>query len=121
MENSNQRTKHAVLRVTFRNILLFLVMTGTVTSALCQEKSHEWFADECIFPMLEYDLLEVQPYAGLMLLFPEVRDYEGLYIPVNIGFRKSLIQWDMWSMHFDMALGAASYTQFEVIRFDETR
>ena len=68
--------------------------------------------------MLEYDLLEVQPYAGIFILQAKNVDYEGAYIPVNLGFRKSFIQWEMLSMRFDLALGAASYTQFEIIRFD---
>lgn len=102
-----------------RRILVICLVNVLSIPLYSQEKSHEWFARECLFPMLEYDLLEVQPYAGLMLLFPEKSDYEGLYIPVNIGFRKSFIQWNMLSMRFDLAMGAASYTQFEVIRFDE--
>ena len=84
-----------------------------------QEKSTEWFAAKCVFPMLEYDLLEVQPYAGMFLLNPNEAEFEGIYIPVNLGFRKSFFQWEMLDFKFDLALGAASYTQFEIIRFDE--
>lgn len=69
--------------------------------------------------MLEYDLLEVQPYTGVFFLNAELENYEGVYIPVNIGFRKSFIQWDMGSIRFDLAIGVATYTQFEITRFDE--
>ena len=63
--------------------------------------------------------MEVQPYAGLLFLKPKETDFEGIYIPVNLGFRKSFFQWKKGSMNFDLALGAASYTQFEIIRIDE--
>ncbi len=84
-----------------------------------QKGDSEWFPEKCIFPFLEYDLLEVQPYTGILMLRSKNIDYEGVYIPVNLGLRKSFLQWEMLSMKFDLALGAASYTQFEIIRFDE--
>ena len=99
-------------------ILLLAVLCLHFQQVFSQSASPEWFARKCIFPMLEYDLLEVQPYAGIFILQAKNVDYEGAYIPVNLGFRKSFIQWEMLSMRFDLAFGAASYTQFEIIRFD---
>ena len=101
-----------------KKILLLAVLCLHFQQVFSQSASPEWFARKCIFPMLEYDLLEVQPYAGIFVLQAKNVDYEGAYIPVNLGFRKSFIQWEMLSMRFDLALGAASYTQFEIIRFD---
>ena len=69
--------------------------------------------------MLDYDLLEVQPYAGMFYLHSDKIDLNAAYIPVNLGFRKSVFQWQMLSATFDLALGAASYTQFEIAKFDE--
>lgn len=113
--------------ITFRNkglkairitVFVLALLISNWSQVYAQSNSPEWFVQKCVFPLLEYDLLEVQPYAGLMFLYPKNIDYEGLYIPVNIGFRKSFLQWDMLSLRFDLALGAAAYTQFEVIKFD---
>ena len=84
-----------------------------------QSDSPEWFPEKCIFPFIEYDLLEVIPYTGVFALKANNVDYEGVYIPVNIGFRKSFIQWKMLNIKFDLSFGVASYTQFEIIKFDE--
>ena len=100
-------------------IAVVTIILCIVHNAQSVAKSPEWFAANCVFPMLEYDLLEVQPYAGMHLLNPADSEFEGIYIPVNLGFRKSFLQWEMLSFKFDLALGAASYTQFEIIRFDE--
>jgi len=97
----------------------FSCLLFSAQQSSAQDTSTEWFAANCLFPMLEYDLLEVQPYAGMHVLNAQKQEFEGIYIPVNIGFRKSIIQWDMLSFRFDFALGVASYTQFEIIRYDE--
>lgn len=84
-----------------------------------QSDSTGWFPSTELYPLLEYDLLEVQPYSGIFFLESSEVDFDGVYIPVNIGFRKSFIRWNMLAMQFELALGAASYTQFEIIRFDK--
>lgn len=97
-----------------------LIFTSlTLNMACAQAQKVSWFADKCIFPMLEYDLLEVQPYAGIFLLQSSKINYDGVYIPVNLGFRKSFLQWQVGKMDFDLALGAASFTQFDVARYDQ--
>lgn len=98
-------------------ILITFLFYSSIVSG--QDKSVRWFPRHCLFPLLEYDLLEVQPYAGMHYLNTEQVEFEGIYFPVNIGFRKSALQWNMLDMQFDLAMGAAAYTQFEVIRFDE--
>jgi hypothetical protein len=98
-------------------IVLLWLSSSTV---LAQEKNHEWFPKNSVFPLLEYDLLEVQPYAGILFLNSNTIENNAAYIPVNLGFRKSFFQWNMGDIRFDLAMGAASYTQFEIIRFDES-
>jgi len=86
---------------------------------MAQEKSPEWFAEHCLFPRLEYDLLEFQPYAGIFYLHSNEMEIDAAYIPVNIGFRKSFLQWQMKDWRMGLAMGVASYTQFEIVRFDQ--
>lgn len=99
--------------------MLFFSLSMQFDLSKAQEKKHEWFAEQCLFPLLEYDLLEVQPYAGIFFMQSTKEVNNAAYIPVNLGFRKSFLQWQMLSAQFDLALGAASYTQFEIIRFDQ--
>jgi hypothetical protein len=84
-----------------------------------QEKQAVWFPEKCVFPLLEYDLLEVQPYAGIFYMHSNKTDNDAAYIPVNLGFRKPFLQWQWGLTKYDIALGAAAYTQFEIMRFDE--
>lgn len=86
-----------------------------------QSDSLQWFPKKGLFPFLEYDLLEVKPYFGVFVLNSDSVDYDGAFIPVNIGFRKSFMQWEMLTMKFDLALGLASYTQFELVRVEENK
>ena len=99
-------------------LVLFLLFANS-QQVIAQKDSLEWFPERAIFPFLEYDLLEVKPYVGVFLLNADSVDYEGAYIPVNIGFRKSFMQWEMLTMKFDLALGLASYTQFEIVQVEE--
>jgi len=98
--------------------IVFWFVSGCI-ELQAQINQPEWLAKNCVFPQLEYDLLEVQPYAGIFYLHSNKIDLNAAYIPVNIGFRKSIVQWPMFSATFDLAMGAASYTQFEIAKFDE--
>jgi hypothetical protein len=89
-------------------------------ASLAQDRRSEWFAESCLFPMLQYDLLEVQPFAGVFYLTGTGQYPDAAYIPVNLGFRKSIFKHKIGSTDFEMALGAASYTQFEMIRDDKS-
>ena len=101
-------------------LLLILFCFIRISNCLeAQESKSEWLAKNCVFPLLDYDLLEVQPYAGIFYLRSDKVDLNAAYIPVNLGFRKSIFQWQMLSATFDLAMGAASYTQFEISKFDE--
>lgn len=97
--------------------LLFL----TIQQAFTQSDSLQWLPKKGLFPFLEYDLLEVKPYVGFFILNTDSADNNGAYIPVNIGFRKSFIEWEMMSMKFDLALGLASYTQFEIVQVEDNK
>ena len=99
-------------------LVLFLLLFN-IQQALSQKDSLQWFPDKGIFPFLEYDLLEVKPYVGLFILNTDSTKDKGAYIPVNIGFRKSFLQWEMLGLKFDLALGLASYTQFEIVQVEE--
>ena len=103
----------------FKFLLFLFVIIVNIQHGISQSDSVVWFAERSLFPLLEYDLLEVQPYVGLFMLNSKDTTYKGVYIPVNIAFRKSVIQWRMLNMQFDLAFGAAAYTQFEIVRFDE--
>lgn len=94
-------------------------MACNIPPALSQKDSLQWFPENGLFPFLEYDLLEVKPYVGVFILNTDSANDQGAYIPVNIGFRKSFLQWEMLSMKFDFALGLASYTQFEIVQVDK--
>ena len=104
---------------TFKSFFLFFLCSLIPLNVSGEDRSYEWFSKRCLFPLLEYDLLEVQPYAGMHLIKAENVMYDGVYIPVNIAFRKSALQWEMLNMRFDLAIGVGAYTQFEIIRFDE--
>ena len=103
----------------FKFLLFLFVICVNIQHGISQSDSVVWFAERSLFPLLEYDLLEVQPYVGLFMLNSKDTTYNGAYIPVNIAFRKSVLQWRMLNMQFDLAFGAAAYTQFEIVRFDE--
>jgi hypothetical protein len=103
----------------FKFLLFLFVICFNIQQGVSQSDSVVWLAENCNFPLLEYDLLEVQPYVGLFILNGEDTVSEGAYIPVNIAFRKSIIQWSMLNMQFDLSFGVAAYTQFEIIRYDE--
>ncbi|NNF20884.1 MAG: DUF1207 domain-containing protein [Saprospiraceae bacterium] len=96
-------------------VLLFLCPFNIYS----QNDSTQWFPSAELYPLLEYDLLEVQPYSGIFFLESSEIEYDGVYIPVNIGYRKSFIRWNMLAMQFEFAFGAASYTQFEIIKYDQ--
>jgi hypothetical protein len=104
------------------NILLaiFLVFFSA-HQAFTQSDSLRWFPKKGVFPFLEYDLLEVKPYVGVFILNGDSIDSDGAYIPVNIGFRKSFMQWGMLNMKFDLALGLAAYTQFEIVQVEDNK
>lgn len=101
--------------------LFTFLLFFNIHQAFPQSDSLLWFPKKSLFPLLEYDLLEVKPYLGVFILNADSVDYDGAYIPVNIGFRKSFIQWEMLSMKFDLGLGLASYTQFEIVRVEENK
>ena len=102
-------------------LLPFFVLLFNIQLAFGQSDSLQWFPKKGVFLFLEYDLLEVKPYVGVFILNSDSTKDEGAYIPVNIGFRKSFMQWEMLSMTFDLALGLASYTQFEIVRVEDNK
>lgn len=95
-------------------VLFFLPLKGAGQSG-----SLEWFPDSPLFPLLEYDLLECQAYSGIFVLEAEQKTEPSSYIPVNLGLLKPLFQWGRKEWKMGAALGAASYTQFEIERYDE--
>jgi len=99
--------------------LCFLPLFFNAQQAYPQKDSLQWFPENGLFPFLEYDLLEVKPYVGVFILNTDSAKDKGAYIPVNIGFRKSFLQWEMLNMKFDIALGLASYTQFEIVQVEK--
>ncbi len=101
----------------FYFVLVIWVLISDFTFA--KQNQSEWFPDKCIFPLLEFDLLEVQPYAGIFYMHSNKINNNAAYIPVNLGFRKAILGWYWGLTKFDLALGAASYTQFEIMRFDQ--
>jgi len=106
-----------------RNLLIFyivIVIWFLISGCTyAQGNQKEWFPNKCIFPLLEFDLLEVQPYAGIFYMHSNKIKNDAAYIPVNLGFRKAILGWQWGLTKYDLALGAASYTQFEIMRFDK--
>ncbi|PKP08103.1 MAG: hypothetical protein CVU09_17355 [Bacteroidetes bacterium HGW-Bacteroidetes-4] len=99
-------------------ILCFVLMGGYASLLCAQEKQFRWFPDSRVFPRLSFDLLETQTYAGLFYLNSENQTYQGAYLPVNLGLQKVFVQGKLVDLDYELALGAASYTQFEVIKYD---
>ncbi|MBT3243094.1 MAG: DUF1207 domain-containing protein [Bacteroidetes bacterium] len=100
-------------------IFTILAISSTVTSfTQAQSSNFQWFPGSQIFPALEYDLLETQVYSGIFYLNTEKEDFTSAYIPVNLGFTKPFMQWQWSGFDLGLALGVASYTQFEVERYD---
>lgn len=104
-----------------KNYLLAIPLYFTIgcLGLHAQENKSVWFAKNCLFPQLAYDLLEFQPYAGIFYLHSKQKGSDAAYIPVNIGFRKSFFQWQTNNWDLGLAIGAASYTQFEISRIDQ--
>lgn len=108
----------ASLKYCFK-VCVFVGLLVFPLELISQDKPVSWFPEKPLFPFLEYDLLEVQPYVGVFSLQTSDADYMGAYIPITFGFRKALISWDFASTNFDFTLGTAAYPQFEIIQFDE--
>lgn len=100
------------------HILCFILMGGMVTLLRAQEKQFHWFPDSRVFPRLKFDLLETQTYAGIFFLNSENQTYQGAYLPVNLGLQKAIVWGKIVDLDYELALGAASYTQFEMIKYD---
>jgi hypothetical protein len=83
-----------------------------------QDSKLQWFSDRN-FPDLTYDLLECQVYSGTHFLKAEKQDYKGIYVPVNIGVKKNIFQLNFLENNISFSIGAASFTQFEIIKYDE--
>ena len=96
-----------------------LIVSAFCQNSLAQDKRVEWFPDEAKFPLLEYELLETKSYFGVFLIKADSARPEGVYIPVNIGFRKPILSWHFSEVELNWTMGVASYTQFNVERYDE--
>ncbi len=99
-------------------VSIFLLIIFFTNSAYSQINKVSWFPDHIIFPQLGYDLLETQIYSGIFYLAGEDESFDGAYIPVNLGFTKPLINWKWAGINLGLALGVASYTQFEIERYN---
>ena len=80
---------------------------------------HTWFPEKSTFPVLRYDLFEAQMYSGIFYLHTNKTDTLSSYVPVNFGFDKTVIAWRVSDWTLAAGLGAASYTQFEIERYDK--
>ncbi|MDA3891879.1 MAG: DUF1207 domain-containing protein [Salinivirgaceae bacterium] len=100
-------------------VIIIVSLHIIIPKVNAQDNYFNWFPSESEFPLIEYDLLETQVYTGAFYLNAEKVDYQGVFIPVNIGLRKPFLQWKMLNAHCQIAIGAASYTQFEIIKYDK--
>lgn len=105
-----------VRKIVFLFIFTELLISSNVVQS--QDSTFGWFPKSNLFPLLTYDLLETQPYAGIFFLNAASVSYKGAYIPVNIGFRKAFCQGKVNETTYEFVLAAASYTQFEIIRYE---
>jgi hypothetical protein len=88
------------------------------SNARSQSSGFEWFPEEPLFPTLRYDVLENQVYSGVFVLRSDQHSKQSVYVPVNFGLDKTFFNWHIGDMAFGLALGAASYTQFEIELYD---
>lgn len=98
--------------------LNFLMIILFIQSGIAQPDSLKWFPGEGLKPLLEYDLMETRPYFGIFGIKSDSSISDGAYIPVNIGFRKPVLQFKVRKAKINLLIGAAAYTQFNIERYD---
>lgn len=98
--------------------IVFFILICSLSTINAKDGGFVWFPDSAVFPNLAYDLLECQFYTGTFSLEAKKTKYTGAYIPVNIGVKKAFLQWQGQNITVQLLLGAASYTQFEIIRYN---
>lgn len=108
-------TKH---KIALTIITIFILSPSLTTHSYAQSKKFQWFLNSPIFPTLQFDLLEAQTYSGIFYLNAEKENFSSAYIPVNLGLTKQFMQWRWSDFDLGLALGVASYSQFQVERFD---
>lgn len=115
-----QHEDQTVFMIEIKAKFLFILISICAYSqiSIAQSKTFEWFPDESKFPLLEYELLETKPYLGIFIIKTDSIRPEGVYIPVNIGFRKPVFSWSIGDAELNGIVGIASYTQFNLERFD---
>jgi hypothetical protein len=83
-----------------------------------QDSTIRFLPDSRIFPEIFLDPLECQTSGGSYLLFRKEKDL-SLYSTVNLGFTKPFLAWKTNSLSWECNLGAAVFTQFELIRKED--
>ena len=99
--------------------LITLLMFIEISIGMSQTKKLEWFPESSAFPVLQNDVLECITYSGIFYFQAEEQNYTGAYIPVNLGVIKPIVKTQISDLAIDFSIGAASFTQFEIIRYDQ--
>ena len=95
-------------------LCLLIVFLWQVSSA--QEGEINWLPKEHVFPLLRNDVYETQPHFAANYISAPDSSYSGAYFPVNLAFRKSLLQWAAGEWVSQIGFAAGVYTQFELAK-----
>jgi len=102
-------------RFGFLLIVIVLFSDFAQGEILDKDSSVIFFPGTRLFPQLFLDPLECQVMGGSYLLFR--KDYDlSLYSTVNLGFSEPVISHTGSKYSWEINLGAASFTQFDLIR-----
>ncbi|MFC2124060.1 DUF1207 domain-containing protein [Bacteroidota bacterium] len=101
----------------FSLLFLFLFLIAGFGNGRCQESDGQFSLLDrgMYFKSIILDPAECQNYGGLLKLWDSEGKDEGIYIPVNIGFRQSLARYDFNEKQgFEFGIEAAVFTQFTI-------
>jgi hypothetical protein len=84
-----------------------------------RDSSIVYFPQNRLFPVVFLDPLECQTNGGSYFLFRKENDL-SLYSVVNLGFTKPVIAKKGESLSWEMNIGAATFTQFDLIYKDNS-
>lgn len=103
-----------------RNIFLFCFLYSGISISLHANSDKRdsaliFFPQTRLFPSVFLDPLECQTNGGSYFLFRKENDL-SLYSTVNLGFTKPLIVKHGESVSWEINFGAATFTQFDLIR-----
>lgn len=110
------------MRFTNRYLLLLLIQLGLVLTSVAKpfkiDSTYYFLPKERIYPAVFLDPIECQIYGGSNIL-SRAGSKNSLYSNFTFGFTKPLIQKHGELVTWEANFGAATFTQFELVRRDD--